>query len=753
MSNKTKVMIILVAAILVTAILAGMRFASTVADHQKSQLKLQTENQVAFARQTLQVQVADLVRQLVNKVEEEASGLAPAQTPVRERKNLGEFVAVVWLGDRSQVTWVATKPGWAQRFSLAVFEKQREKIPLLAVKGKSVLWSRVTEENGRPLFAVMIETQSQEGGKGIAVGILGPQVFSDLGGFYKAQNTEFMIVDDRGFALAYSTPQYVGAQVLHHPAVELLMAQMSVSSSGESKSMEGTPSVFAYERLADSNLFVLLTSPIVDTQKFLPGSLLNLGAMALAICLLSAFFVFNLLRKQTLGFEVLKEAVQKLAAGQSFLLPDERHADLEPIRSDLMKLSGGGVVPAQPAVATAGSESKNDMASAVHVAPAPEIDKGAVLKEIGMGLVESLRPSMAAILGHAQLARSKAGDDDKLKQHFAVVERESRRVREVLENLERLVGEETGNLEKVDLQDTLLSVLASLRPVLQSKAVNLKKSLGDTAPVLVAPKSFRFAIEEIVHNAVAAMEATAKRELEIRTEVKGSNIVIGIKDSGRGIPREELSRVFDPFFTTQAREERSGLGLTMVKRILKSFRGDIQLSSNVGVGTEVKIILPVAGAERRVFNDEETMKILSPQKELDEMTLSSVLLDDSSGIKILEVQNHSPETRSTDYKSVVQAAVPQIEQLAPVTGNRADELPAGPSQDEVTFVGKVDHHDQVFSEFPSEDAAEIADVPEAGFSQVDLKKKTTDALIDDLLEDSGEEDKLTVQIRPPKIKV
>ncbi|MCB0384548.1 MAG: sensor histidine kinase, partial [Bdellovibrionales bacterium] len=786
-----------------------------------------------FARHTLQIQISDLTRQLLRRVEEEASGLAPSQAVMRERNGLGDFISVVWMGDRRNTSWMAVKPGWNKRFSLSVFDKQKERLPLLIVKDNSVIWTRLTEENGRPLFAMMVEAQSQDGSKGIAVGILGPQTFSDLGGFYKAQSAELILVDDKGFALAYTSPQYVGAQIVNHPAVELLVGQLSVAASGAAKNMEGELTVFAYERLGDSNLYVILTNPLDTAGHYLPGYLFNLAGMALALSLLAGAVTLTFVRRQSFSFDFLKESLRKLAAGQTFLVPDERNKDLDDIRDDLVRLSGG--VPERLAHAQTVKNDGEEPFVGIAIGdlpkapePMPEIDKAEILKEIGLGLVDSLRPSMAAILGHAQLARSKAGEDDKLKQHFVVIERESRRVREVLENLEHLVGDEAGSQEKVDLQDSLLSVLASMRTTLQDKGIHLKKNLEENGPVMVAPKSFRFVVEEIIHNAVTAMESSAKRELEIWTEARGQNITIVFKDSGKGISRDNLGRVFDPFYTSQAREERSGLGLTMVKRILSGINGEIKISSEEGQGTEVRITLPLVGAERRAFSDEETMKILTPQKELEEMTLSSISIEEGSGIKILSVQSgEDPGGESVEeLSSLEKTPAPNLDEMTPLTGSGADHLPAAPSEDEITFVGKVINHDDVFGKIPGETdesagstgatrspadntndrtppappkigapivtnspgeglqietdalvsdksveidvvAREKVDLDDVdldfpgdedddagGFAHVDLKVKTAEALIDDLLdEDEEEADEFAVQIRSPKIKV
>ncbi|HEX9155945.1 MAG TPA: ATP-binding protein, partial [Nitrospira sp.] len=64
-------------------------------------------------------------------------------------------------------------------------------------------------------------------------------------------------------------------------------------------------------------------------------------------------------------------------------------------------------------------------------------------------------------------------------------------------------------------------------------------------------------------------------------------------DSGPGIPKEHLSKIFDPFFTTKGQGEGSGLGLTVARRIIRKFGGDIQLESVEGTGTSCMVTLPM----------------------------------------------------------------------------------------------------------------------------------------------------------------
>ena len=86
---------------------------------------------------------------------------------------------------------------------------------------------------------------------------------------------------------------------------------------------------------------------------------------------------------------------------------------------------------------------------------------------------------------------------------------------------------------------------------------------------------------------------------EIHTAVKDNKFVILIKDNGIGMSQETLSRVFEPYYTTKA--SGTGLGLTMVYKIVKEFSGDIQVESREGEGSAFVISLPVPQTDKRLL--------------------------------------------------------------------------------------------------------------------------------------------------------
>ncbi len=789
LNRKVQVVAIAVGAILLMAVLAGIQFASTFANDQREQLKVLTENQVSFARHSFQIQIGDLSRQLLQNLEREGSGsLSSSQEVFRQREGLGEFLAVAWVMDGATTSWLATRPEMATRISFDFFEKRKSVLPVLAAKGSSVIWARLTEDNGQPLLVMLLEAKTT-GGSGIAIGILPAQIFSEIGGFYKAQSAELLLVDEKGFAFAYTSPQYVGSQILNHPSVGRMFDLGSVSSSGESTNLEGKRAIFASEKLGDSNLYVMMTNPIDTLSSFFPGYLISLAGMAVVLALFSGLFLTFLIRRQSLGFDWLKGLVKQLANGQAFLLPGDRIPDISDLREDLIKLSAGpgksqlpvekkkSEVPLVPSTLPSKVKQPSELAAA-------PVDKIEFLREVGIGLVESLRPALSAILGHAQLARSKSGNDNQLKQHFTIIERESRRLRDILENLEGLSKEEKSELTKADLQEVVLSILSTQRIDFLNKGVQLKRSLHENGTVMLSMKGMRFVVEEIIRNAIFAMAEAPKRELEVTTQLRGDKIALIFADTGMGIQKELLGRVFDPFFTSQGHEERPGLGLTMAKRVVVMMNGTIAIESEVNKGTRVIIELPLIGTERRVFDDEKTMKILSPQRELEELTMTSFHIDENIGFNKGEVptpittsapamvptptptpfpSSTIPNGPAADQEAAVSPSRVDLNNMKPLTGSLAAMLPSTPSDDEITLVGQVvkpssdlgesppQENEPLFQNIESEfahslpilntlrrrEVSEDADVAmtfdegedEGGFMTINLVNQTSDVLV------------------------
>ena len=98
------------------------------------------------------------------------------------------------------------------------------------------------------------------------------------------------------------------------------------------------------------------------------------------------------------------------------------------------------------------------------------------------------------------------------------------------------------------------------------------------------------AIENVLQNAVEAMERVPKKEISVEMEKVGDSIHVTITDTGEGIEVGDLEKVFDPFFTRRSHSKHSGLGLSATLGILSAMKGDVKISSERGKGTSVVLI-------------------------------------------------------------------------------------------------------------------------------------------------------------------
>jgi CheY-like chemotaxis protein len=158
-----------------------------------------------------------------------------------------------------------------------------------------------------------------------------------------------------------------------------------------------------------------------------------------------------------------------------------------------------------------------------------------------------------------------------------------------------------------DVNALVVDAARLLRPTL-GEQIEIDSMLAhDSAPALIDPSQLSTAILNLALNARDAMPNGGKLTLETRNvvldenyanmnrEVKpGNYVMVAVSDTGEGIPGSLLDKVFEPFFTTKDVGKGSGLGLSMVYGFIKQSNGHINIYSEEGHGTTVKLYLPQA---------------------------------------------------------------------------------------------------------------------------------------------------------------
>ena len=137
-------------------------------------------------------------------------------------------------------------------------------------------------------------------------------------------------------------------------------------------------------------------------------------------------------------------------------------------------------------------------------------------------------------------------------------------------------------------------------PELEEKNIKLKTAFLENSPkILIDEKLFKQVLINLVQNAIVAMPDGG--ELFFSTRITGDKYLISVADTGIGMNSETASRIFEPYFTTKV--TGTGLGLTMVYKVIKEFGGDIEVESYEGKGTIFTISLPIPQREKHLLTE------------------------------------------------------------------------------------------------------------------------------------------------------
>ncbi len=139
------------------------------------------------------------------------------------------------------------------------------------------------------------------------------------------------------------------------------------------------------------------------------------------------------------------------------------------------------------------------------------------------------------------------------------------------------------------IEDTIILFTSNLE-----KKVKIKKDFGPLPEISCRLGKLNQAFMNLLTNSVQAIEK--KGVITIKTRLEGDCVMIQFMDNGRGIPRQDLDRIFDPGFTSKGVGVGTGLGLSICYRILEDLGGSIDVSSEEGKGTTFTLRLPVTGS-------------------------------------------------------------------------------------------------------------------------------------------------------------
>lgn len=234
----------------------------------------------------------------------------------------------------------------------------------------------------------------------------------------------------------------------------------------------------------------------------------------------------------------------------------------------------------------------------------------AAVGELAAGVAHELNNPLGGILGYVQYdierLRSSHGsglppeETDRLDEHLTQIELQVQRCRSIVGNLLRFSRESENTFTMVDVNDTLRETFEIIEKQLAIRGIELEATLCEGLPsVLGDSQQLQQVFANIILNAKDAMLGGGRLRVHTGTDSSsGRWVTVTFSDNGKGIREEYLGKVFEPFFTTREVGQGTGLGLSVSYGIIKDHGGDIEVTSEVNVGSTFTIQLPVGDGAR-----------------------------------------------------------------------------------------------------------------------------------------------------------
>ena len=229
------------------------------------------------------------------------------------------------------------------------------------------------------------------------------------------------------------------------------------------------------------------------------------------------------------------------------------------------------------------------------------VERLATLGRITGTIAHELGTPLNSVLGYTQLLAQEPLSES-ARRRLNTIETQVQRMEGIIQHyLSHTRGSPTKR--QINLKELVGETLLLLNPIFQQNGVQVKTELAEPLPMLWGDDaSLERVLINLLDNAVNASKDGGHLKIAVRAsaacEARRPGVLIEIADNGAGIPAELLPKIFDLFVTTKPFGKGTGLGLVVCHEIVKAHGGTIDIQSEVGRGTSVRIYLPIDENQR-----------------------------------------------------------------------------------------------------------------------------------------------------------
>jgi signal transduction histidine kinase len=558
------------------------------------------EDKLAFVADSSMKQMSTFKRFTRERLETEKAGLVGfvsrrTTAGAGRERGFGNFdvIALARPGEGNSAwnpTWIekgplATTDKWPSEYEMTLLKS----LPFVKVKDGEAYWVRLSDAQGNPIFAVIVSIEIQApnaapstnsalpdtvdsglvpvgtGQRAMAIGFASNDPLASITDDFIGSTSEVYVIDDKGYVAAHVEKSNLGTLFTSDPVVADILKSKSPIATGSFVDSENRPVIAHYERIDKTNLVAVETTP----QSLITTSL-------------SAF------TKSTL---LLGGLLSLLAFGASFLV--SRNAESEPAGITNKPVESGAVETRRM---------DKDLSDIDSVVRRIRLEREST---VDTTVLDAIREPLLAILGHAQLVKSKS--EGEAQGHAESIEREARKVRDLMDKLNSLQNvqqAQENSTDNVEARGAIDQVMARYRDRFAQEHIKVNILADDVPRIAISQDILEQVLVQIFENSIEALASRNSKLMTIRLNFYDGATVLAVEDTGIGMSRDIREKAFNPMFKAFESPERTGLGLTFVKSVMDRFGGAIDLESIPGEGTTLSLAFPVGNLELKQFEAE-----------------------------------------------------------------------------------------------------------------------------------------------------
>jgi signal transduction histidine kinase len=215
---------------------------------------------------------------------------------------------------------------------------------------------------------------------------------------------------------------------------------------------------------------------------------------------------------------------------------------------------------------------------------------------LSAGLAHEVGGPMNVILGYAQMIEN-ATSEETVRDRARIIREQVSRISKIIETLLAFARPRPVMKSPVQLRATLDEVLRFLSDECRKRGVAVELSFESVPTIRGDGAKLQQLFLNLLLNAVDSMPEGGRLRVSLEAH-RPERVEVRIADSGTGIPDDALAKIFEPFFTSKTRGKGSGLGLAVAKGIVSDHGGRIDVSTEVGKGTEFLVSFPIEAEEK-----------------------------------------------------------------------------------------------------------------------------------------------------------